>query len=111
MKLTKSSIYIDEYYFCCCSKNPKHDIKHNLRTYSIYENIKVPINILYFLIFYTFLEEKSISKFVIEAQSFCTDIESSYSISPLTVIELYQILRNKIKNKFAFKLAKESSRK
>ena len=98
-EITKSSIYIDGYYFRCRSKNPMHDVKQNLRTNSIYENIKVPINILYFLTFYTFIEGKSISKSVIEAQSFCTDIESSYSISPLSVIKLYHILRDTIKNK------------
>ena len=99
MKLTKSSIYIDGYYYCCRSKYPILDIKQNLRTNSIYENIKIPINILYFLTFYTFLDVKSISKPVIETKSFCSDIESSNPISPSTVIKLYQILRDKMKNK------------
>ena len=100
MKLTKSSNYIDGYYLLCRSKNPKHDIKENLRKNSIYENIKVHINILYFSTFYAFLDVKSISKTIIETKSFCNDIESFYSISPSTVIKLFQILREKIKNKF-----------
>ena len=98
-EINKNSIYIDGYYYCCHSKNPIDDIKQNLRTNSIYENTKVPINILYFLTFYTFLDIKSISKSVIETKSFWNDNESSYSISPFTVIKLYQILRDKIKNK------------
>ena len=45
------------------------------------------------------MDVKSILKSVIETKSFCNDIESFYFISPSTVIKLYQILRDKIKNK------------
>ena len=97
MKLTKSSVYIDGYYMLFNFKNPLNE--ENLRKNSIYENIKVPINILYFLIFCAFLSEKSISKSIIETKNFSNDIESSYSVSIPTVIRLYQILREK-KNTF-----------
>ena len=85
-EIRKISIYIHEYYYSCRIKNPIHDIKQNLRINSIYENIKVLINILYFLAFYIFLDVKSISKSVIEAKSFCSDIESSYSFSPFQLL-------------------------
>ena len=48
MKLTKSSVYIDGYYLLSSSKNLIHDIKENLMKNTIYENILVPINILFF---------------------------------------------------------------
>ena len=60
MKLEKNSHYIDEYVFRCRSNVPKHDIKINIRKNSIFENMKMEINTIYFLIYKCFLEKKSL---------------------------------------------------
>ena len=51
MKLEKNSHYIDVYVFRCRSNLPKHDIKLNIRKNSIFENIKMEINNMYYLIY------------------------------------------------------------
>ena len=59
MKLTKNKNRIDGKICRCTNKGVnKHDNKINLRIGSIFENIKADIRILYFLLFYNFVENK-----------------------------------------------------
>ena len=47
---------------CKHKGNNKHDIKYNIRNNSIFENSKADIRLLHFIIFYNFIERKSINK-------------------------------------------------
>ena len=59
MKLTKNKSRIDGKICRCTNKGVnKHYNKINLRSGSIFENIKADIRILYFLLFYNFVENK-----------------------------------------------------
>ena len=57
MKLSYSSNYIDGIYWRCRNKTPTiHDIKINIRINSVYENLRIPIKILYFITFFFLLK-------------------------------------------------------
>ena len=73
-----------------------HEIKLNIRKGSIFEDIKADIRILYFLIFYNFVENKSVKESYINTSEFC----SQFKLEKMTkkhISKFYQILRNKIK--------------
>ena len=60
MKLEKNNIYLDKFCWHSRSPNPMHDIKLNLRKNSIYEEIKSPISVLYYLTFIWFIKMKAL---------------------------------------------------
>ena len=62
MTLQKNKQYIERFCFRCRSKAPVHDIKVNLRNNSIFDEIKIPINVIYNLIFNCFIKNMSIQK-------------------------------------------------
>ena len=96
MKLEKNSQYIDEYVFRCRSKYPNHDIKINLRKNSIFENIKLDINTIHYLIYKCFLENYSLDTTYTRIHNFC-DILNNPKPNKHTIVKLFRILRNKIK--------------
>lgn len=71
MKLEKNSIYLDKFCWCCRSQNPLQDIKIILRKNNIYEEIKSPINVLYYLTFNCFIKNTSINKSYNLVKEFC----------------------------------------
>ena len=97
MKLVKMKSRIDGKIWRCKKKgNDPHDIKLNIRKGSIFEDIKADIRILYFLIFYNFVENKSVKESYINTSEFC----SQFKLEKMTkkhISKFYQILRNKIK--------------
>lgn len=70
MVLEKNTIYIDHYCWRCRSNAPKHDIRVNIRNDSKFENIRVPLNALYYMIYQCFLNRYSINKTYIEMKNF-----------------------------------------
>lgn len=62
MRLASDKASIDNKVWRCRSKNPKHDVKISIPVNSIFEGVKVKLNILYFLIFNCFTYNKSINK-------------------------------------------------
>ena len=54
MTLQKNKQYIDRFCFRCRGKTPNHDIKENIRNNSIFNDIKIPINVIYNLLFNCF---------------------------------------------------------
>ena len=63
MKLVKIKNRIDGKIWRCRKKgDDNHDIKLNIRNGSIFENIKTDIRLLYFIVFYNFVENKSIKE-------------------------------------------------
>ena len=99
MKLEKNAIYLDKFCWRCRSQNPLHDIKLNIRKNSIYEDIKSPINALYYLTFNCFMKNMSINKSTNQVKEFCKALHIA-NISNKLIIKLYRILRAKIKRSF-----------
>ena len=73
-KLEYNKQYIDNYYFRCRNKSPNHDIKENIRKNSIFSDIKIPINVIYNLLFNCFLKNIGINKSVINNNNFCSKL-------------------------------------
>lgn len=92
----KKSHYIDDYVFRCRSNVPKHDIKVNIRKNSIFENMKMEINTIYFLIYKYFLENKSLDASYDNIHDFCSIVGNPLPTKK-AIIKLYRILRNRIK--------------
>ena len=62
MKLIENKSYFDG-YVCRCLKtgNNKHDDKQNICTNSIFDNVKIDIRLLYFMLFENFINNFSIN--------------------------------------------------
>ena len=96
MKITDAKDTVDKIVWRCRSTHPNHDVKTNIRTGSVFENIKVPINTLYYMTFYCFIKNYSIRKTFIEMERFCYIIEQPKP-NNCTIIKIFRILRNNIK--------------
>ena len=48
MQLFKNEQNIDKYFWQCKSNAPKHDNKINIRTKSLFDGMRIPLNGLYF---------------------------------------------------------------
>ena len=53
---------MDDKIWRCPSKHPLYELRFNLKIRALYDNIHVPIQILYFIIFYCFIDNLSIEK-------------------------------------------------
>ena len=51
MSVNKDKSFIGGICFRCSKVNPKHDIKYSIRKYSIFENVKIKLVVLYFIIY------------------------------------------------------------
>ena len=56
--MVKDKQKIDNYVWRCRSNNPSHDIKINIRANSKFEDNRLSIQMIYFLLFYCFTEKK-----------------------------------------------------
>jgi len=75
-----------------------HDSKKNIRADSTFENIQTEIRILYFLLFYNFVENKVISKSYLNTLQFSKQLKLQ-SITKKQVSKFFHKVRIKIKNK------------
>ena len=66
MSLENNKNYLDEKVWRCRSKILVHEEKKNIRENSLFEEVNIPLSILYFLTFYCFKEKLSIEKAFIE---------------------------------------------
>ena len=73
----------------------KHDIKCNIRNNSIFENLKADIRILYFIIFYNFIDRKSIKQTYLNCKEFSTSLNIE-TISKSGISKFTNIIRLKI---------------
>ena len=62
--------YINKHVWRCRSSNQLHDIKKDISCDSIFESIKVPINVIYYLTFNCFLEHYSLNQIYISNENF-----------------------------------------
>ena len=70
MNLVNSNEKIVKKIWWCQGQIPKYDVKIRLRIGSIYENIKVGFNTLYYLTFFCFLKNMSIRRTKNEIKNF-----------------------------------------
>ena len=99
MKLVSNKKRVDGKIWRCTKKGSnKHDIKVNIRKDSIFEIFKTDIRILYYLLFYNFVDNKSVKISFINAQEFSKMLKIEY-ITRKQVSKFYKKLRSKIKNK------------
>ena len=62
MKLVENKSYVDGCVWRCLKKgNNKHDNKQNIRTNSIFDNVKTDILLLYFILFENVINNFSIN--------------------------------------------------
>lgn len=59
MKLVTNNNYLDGKIWRCIANNPNHDIKFNLRKNSIFDNVHIPLQVIFFIAFYCFPENYS----------------------------------------------------
>lgn len=55
MILENNKNYIHKYCWRCRVKVPLHDIRTNIQKNSIFEDLKTPIKVIYYLTFHCFL--------------------------------------------------------
>jgi len=99
MSLVSNNKFIDNYSWRCRGNFPAHDITINIRKDSIFEDIRAPINVLYYLAFKLFLNNIGINKSLEKANEFCKVLKI-HNVSNKLIIKFYRKLRNKIKKSF-----------
>ena len=98
MKLVNDKQRVDRKIWRCSKKgNNKHDNRLNIRNGSVFENFKTDIRILYFLIFYNFVENKSVKDSYNNSLEFSRQLHIVYVTKKL-VSKFFNTLRIKIKN-------------
>ena len=99
MKLVKIKKRIDGKIWRCKKKGLEpHDTKVHIRNNSIFSNFKTDIRILYFLLFYIFIENKSIKDSYLN----CKELSKQLKIENVTkkiISKFFNTVRIKIKNK------------
>lgn len=100
MKLEKNTQYMDNYCWRCRSKNPQHDIKYNIRkNLFFFENIKIPLSLIYYLSFKCFIENMSTNKSLTNSEELCKKLHIP-NTTHKSIIKLFRLLRNRIKISF-----------
>ena len=96
MKMEHNNQYIDKFIWRCRSSNPCHDIKKNIRSGSLLESIKVPLNIIYYITFKCFLDKYSLNKTYLMNEEFCKLMKLPKTTRN-TISEIFQLLRDLIR--------------
>ena len=96
MNICKRSDTIDKISWRCHKRNPAHDAKINIRHGTIFENFQIKIQILYFLIYYCFIENMSLSSASEKTRYFCQQI---CEIPPTIniILKFFNVLRDKLR--------------
>ena len=98
MNMVTQNSTIDKVIWRCHKRSPPHDERINIREGSIFENVHIKINILYFLLYYCFIENTSINTALIKSKDFCQQIGET-STTASSIIKFFSIIRQRIKNK------------
>ena len=87
---------IDKVSWRCHKGNPAHDVKINIRVGTIFENSQIKIQIIYFLLYYCFIENTSLSRASEKSRTFCQQIgEIPPTIN--TISKFLIVLREKLR--------------
>ena len=76
----------------------KHDEKKNIRNKSIFENTKIDIRILYFILFYNYIEKYIINQTYINCKEFTNQLNIE-TISRKAISKIFNTIRIKIMKK------------
>ena len=98
MNLVTQNSTIDKVIWRCHKRSPPHDERINIREGSIFENLQIKINILYFLLYYCFIENISINNAFIKCKDFCQQIGETSTTVP-SIIKFFSIIRQRKKTK------------
>lgn len=96
MILSNNNSYADGKIWRCRGGIPLHDIKTNIRTNSIFENINIQIQILYFITFFCFIENLSLEKAFIETNN-NKEILGNNTVTINGISKIYRLLREKLR--------------
>ena len=96
MKLENNKNYLDEKVWRCRSKIFVHDEKKNIREKSLFEDVNIPLPILYFLTIYCFTEKLSIEKAFIEIND-NKILFWGKTCSMKGITKVYSLIRSKIR--------------
>ena len=99
MNITNENTFLDRICFRCKRTNPKHDTKVSIRKNSIFEDIKIDLISIYFIIYECIINNISSNKAKVEFNEFKKHIEVRET-SIQNINKLYRIVRNTIKKKF-----------
>ena len=96
MNICKRNDTIDKVSWRCHKRNPIHDVKINIRNGTIFENCEIKIQIIYFLLYYCFIENTSLSTASEKTRNFCQQIgEIPPTIN--TISKFFIVLREKLR--------------
>ena len=99
MNLVNLKKRIDGKIWRCKKKGLEpHDIKVNIRNNSIFSNFKTDIRILYFLLFYNFVENKSVKDSYLNCKELSKQLKIG-KVKKRIVSKFFNTIRIKIKNK------------
>ena len=98
IKLENNKNNLDEKVWRCRSKIKVHDEKKNIRENSLFEDVNIPLPILYFLTIYCFTEKLSIGKAFIEIND-NKILFGGKTCSMKGITKVYSLIRNKIRTK------------
>ena len=93
MSLENNKNYLDEKVWRCRSKILVHEKKKNIRENSLFEEVNIPLPILYFLTFYCFKEKLSIEKAFIEIND-NKNLFGGKTCSIKGITKVFSIIRN-----------------
>ena len=93
MSLENNKNYLDEKVWRCRSKILVHEEKKNIRENSLFEEVNIPLSILYFLTFYCFKEKLSIEKAFIEIND-NKNLFGGKTCSIKGITKVFSIIRN-----------------
>ena len=96
MSLVNNNLYADGKLWRCRGGISAHDNKFNIRKNSIYENINIQIQILYFITFYCFIENLSLEKAFTETNK-VKDFLGNNTVTINGISKIYTLLREKLR--------------
>ena len=106
MILSNNNLYADGKIWRCRGGIPSHDIKTNIRTNSIFENINIQIQILYFVTFFCFIENLSLEKAFTETNN-NKEFLGNNTVTINGISKIYTILREKLRKELHKKWKKD----
>ena len=101
--MVKDNQTLDKYIWRCGSKKPVHDTKINKKNNSIFENNRISIQMIYFLLFYYFTKKKSLNMILNETEEDFSKKLGITNINKQTIINFFADIRNNIRKKMHLK--------
>ena len=98
MKMVEYKASIDNLIWRFHKRLPPHDIKINIRNGSIFEGLQIKITVLYFLLYFCFIENMSINESVSKCNGFCVQVGETNTTAQ-SVSKFYAQVRSRLRQK------------